>query len=1096
MAFRNCLLTILMFLGISGIMQAQAPTVVLITDQTNVALSDQQTAQTVHITSTPSNVTFTYQSASTPTAWLSVIPISTTTPGSLIIGASIGGLPPGSYGGTVTLNAPNAAPLMIPVSLTIAGAGGQITITPGSLTFGSSFGGSNPLPQTLSLTGGSGSTTFNATTSTIVGGGNWLSVGPSSGTIPVAGAGVTPATVSVSVNAAGLTAGTYNGSVLFTFSAGNSQTIPVTLTVSGIAGLVIPPTSLTFSFEVSGPQPPAQMFSVTSNGGVLSFTTSASSTPPGWLTVSQSNPMTASQITAAVSPSGLAPGTYSGKITISAPGTSTPFTEIPVTLQVATSPFLELTPNLVMFSAQSGGLAPQNQLVQVTTSGTPLNVTVALQGGGTWLHVSPTFGVASATQPLTLTLSATPGQLPPADYLDGVIVSAVGANNNPQTVTAKLTVLGNVALNASPSLLNFGFQTGAAPPPTQTVQITSTGGALTFNTSIQTTNCGTGWITVTPTSGTTPTALTIGIVSAGLATGSCLGTVTVTSPGALNPVTISVAANVNGSGSFTVAPAALTFAAVVGGANPPSQKLTVSSATADVVQYSVFPLVTSGPGQLISIDAGFGSTPGTITVTANTQGVAAGTYDGTITVSGVLVNGSQIIPVHVVIGNPVNITVSPSSLTFNQSQGSPKVAPQVLNVSIPGGTGSFSVSVGVTGAVGWLSATPITGIAPSTISIAVDASQLSAGQYKGLVTISSIGATNSPVTVPVTFNVLDPQKFTASPVSLNFTYQTGSGTLPPTQNISVTANGPAAPFTATISATAGLNFLTVSPLSGTTPGTITATVNPLGLSIGTYNATITLTSPNIGTSLTVPVTLTVNPPPGPTPTAITNSASGAVTAIAPGELISIFGTLIGPATPASFIVNAQGGVDSRLSNTRVLFDGTPGTVLYTSQGQVNAIVPYEVATRTTTNVVVEYNGVTSPSITVSVNQTAPGIFTLNSSGKGQGAILNQNSTVNGSGNPAAKGSVVVIYATGEGQTTPLGVTGTITGATLKLPLNAVSLFIDGQNAEILYAGSAPGLVSGVLQINARVPANAASGTVTVQINQGGQISPAVTMAVQ
>ena len=93
---------------------------------------------------------------------------------------------------------------------------------------------------------------------------------------------------------------------------------------------------------------------------------------------------------------------------------------------------------------------------------------------------------------------------------------------------------------------------------------------------------------------------------------------------------------------------------------------------------------------------------------------------------------------------------------------------------------------------------------------------------------------------------------------------------------------------------------------------------------------------------------------------------------------------------------------------------------------------------------------------------------------------------------------MVLYATGEGQTVPDGVDGLLTGTTLRRPALPVSVTIGGQPAEVLYAGSAPGLVSGVLQVNARIPAGVTTGpAIPVVVTVGGASSQAgVTLAVR
>src|SRR5436189_295104 len=109
----------------------------------------------------------------------------------------------------------------------------------------------------------------------------WLSVSPPSAT--------TPATLAVSVNPAGLAAGTYSGAITLTSAAaGNSpQSVAVTLTVSTQANLTRTPASLTFSHQVGSPSPATQSVSVASTGAALSFSAAASTNSGGnWLSVS------------------------------------------------------------------------------------------------------------------------------------------------------------------------------------------------------------------------------------------------------------------------------------------------------------------------------------------------------------------------------------------------------------------------------------------------------------------------------------------------------------------------------------------------------------------------------------------------------------------------------------------------------------------------------------------------------------------------------------------------------------------------------------------------------------------------------------------
>ena len=185
-----------------------------------------------------------------------------------------------------------------------------------------------------------------------------------------------------------------------------------------------------------------------------------------------------------------------------------------------------------------------------------------------------------------------------------------------------------------------------------------------------------------------------------------------------------------------------------------------------------------------------------------------------------------------------------------------------------------------------------------------------------------------------------------------------------------------------------------------------------------------------------------------------------------------------------------------LAGTRVLFNGVPGAMVYTSASQISSIVPYAVDGRPFTDVVVEYNGIQSSVVTMPTATYSPGIFTADKSGIGLGAILNQDYGDN-SAIPADKGSVVQIFATGEGETTPPAVDGKLSTEPLPKPKLPVRVFVDGVEAEVQYYGAAPGLVAGVLQVNAKIPLQVRSGKLPLLLRMGDVFSrPGVTVNVR
>jgi uncharacterized protein (TIGR03437 family) len=165
--------------------------------------------------------------------------------------------------------------------------------------------------------------------------------------------------------------------------------------------------------------------------------------------------------------------------------------------------------------------------------------------------------------------------------------------------------------------------------------------------------------------------------------------------------------------------------------------------------------------------------------------------------------------------------------------------------------------------------------------------------------------------------------------------------------------------------------------------------------------------------------------------AVVNAANYTGGPVSPGEIITVYGSPIGPDALTTLQLDSSGKVSTTVAETRILFDGVPAPLIYVSASQASAVVPYEVADKTRTEVQVEYRNVKSNPVLIAVTPATPSVFTANASGAGQGAILNQDGTINSDANPAAQGSVIVIYGAGGGQTVPAGVTGAVTAGASK-----------------------------------------------------------------
>jgi len=232
---------------------------------------------------------------------------------------------------------------------------------------------------------------------------------------------------------------------------------------------------------------------------------------------------------------------------------------------------------------------------------------------------------------------------------------------------------------------------------------------------------------------------------------------------------------------------------------------------------------------------------------------------------------------------------------------------------------------------------------------------------------------------------------------------------------------------------------------------------------------------------------------------VTNAASEAGGPIAPGEIVEITGFSIGPSPLSSAVLPTSGTVGTSLAGTSVYFNGIAAPILYASASGTSVIVPYELAGLTSANVQVVYKNQTTANLQMAVAPTAPGLFTLDFSGTGAVVALNSDGTVNGSANAAMRGTPVLLYATGEGQTNPPGQDGTITtGLFLRTPMAAVSVMIAGQPATVVYAGSAQGSVAGVMEVEAIVPTLPAgvgtgtTGPMPVVLKVGAASSPSGT----
>jgi uncharacterized protein (TIGR03437 family) len=389
---------------------------------------------------------------------------------------------------------------------------------------------------------------------------------------------------------------------------------------------------------------------------------------------------------------------------------------------------------------------------------------------------------------------------------------------------------------------------------------------------------------------------------------------------------------------------------------------------------------------------------------------------------------------------------SPASVPFRYVTGDPAPLSQTASVTNAGGAVGFSPS----STAAWLNVTASSAVTPAILTISVNPTGLNPGNYAGSIQI------DSHTSVQVSLSVLAP----APPITAIFptSVPVGSGTTVITISGSGFHQG----------AMAQLNGAAL-PTTFVNSGTLQITLDKSNL---TQPTTLSFTVLNPQSALSNPVTFTVGAPaPVFAGTGVVNAASYASGGVAPGEIVTVFGSNFG--TPG---------------NTSVSFDGLPATLVYVTATQLAATVPYSVSGAQMTSMVISSNAVASTPVSLNVTGAAPGVFSSDASGKGQAAALNQDNTVNGVSNPASIGSVVALYGTGGGALT------TDALPLLKLPVTAT---VGGVPATVYYAGIAPGLVQGAMQVNIQIPSGVTPGpAVPIAITVGNATSNTVTVAIQ
>ncbi len=477
--------------------------------------------------------------------------------------------------------------------------------------------------------------------------------------------------------------------------------------------------------------------------------------------------------------------------------------------------------------------------------------------------------------------------------------------------------------------------------------------------------------------------------------------------------------------------------------------------------------------------------------------VLPATFTGLVTITVVGAAGSDSMAIMASASTAPSIVASPSSLQFAFTIGG--AAPDSQSIQITdGGGGTLAWTAAASSDAPWLTASPSSGTAPSTLTVSVSATGLDAGTYTGSVQISASGASNTPLSVPVTFTVSQPQippSLAVAPQSLTFNYAVG-GSSPAPQTVSISNAGSG---TLSWTASPGAYWIAVNTASGSAPGTLSVSMNPANLAAGTYNSTIQIVSPGAtGSPASIAVSLVVTgSQPAPTITAVANAASFQPTA-ASATWLSVFGSSLSSVTytwqGSDF---ANGALPTSLEGVSATVNGIPAFIEYISPTQINLLAPDD-ATTGAVQVQVTVAQQTSNSLTIDTTDFAPAFFSIDNGA--YVAAQHADYTLVGSANllpgvttsPARPGETILLYATGLGPTNPPSPTSQLVTSAATLA-NSVQVTIGDAVANVVFAGL---IGPGDYQLNVTVP-NLPDGDASIVASIGGlSTQPGLSITIQ
>ncbi len=793
-------------------------------------------------------------------------------------------------------------------------------------------------------------------------------------------------------------------------------------------------------------------------------------------------------------------------------------------------PTFSVAPLALRFSLTAGNPQPAAQRVSVSGSVTGLGWAgaVSTNSGGPWLSVTPTSGGV----PGAMDVVANAANLAPGTYQGTVTVRAALASTAAQTVavTLEVTTSNPARLVVDPPSLSFTGGTGGSAPPPQTIRIGNSGpGSITWTARVSTASGG-NWLAVGTASGNasaaTPASVSVQAtaVASTLPAGVYSGTVQIDSSAGSQFVKVTLLRSA-GTQTILLSQSALQFTGVEGSSQAPLQTFGVLNSGQGEMAWTVEASTLSGGAWLTVSPASGTSTAGAleipeVEVSAKVTGLRAGQYNGLIKlVAPGAANSPQFITVELNIlqpGSKPGVSVHPTGLIFAARAGASSPGSKTVRVATAS-PGTFELRGGLLTFDGedWLESLPrnmlLSASDPRTLTVQPSLGDLKPGIYRAALTL--LLADGSPSQVVNVLFVVNAPTAGANPAGAvaadcvaqnlygidsglgsGFQARVGSPTSVAVELVDDCSNQVA-------NATVVARFSNGDPplaLASLGDGTYSGTWRP-GTASDQVTVTVSASLAPLATEIAVNGQVTDNAAaPALFSGGIVHAASFASgEALAPGSIVSAFGRKMAQSDAASAIP-----LPKTLGGATVTVGGIEAPLYFSSEGQINLQVPFELAPNSRPQVVIK----TRPSgaaadlftvpETITIAEARPGIFTTNQGGTGQGVVL-LNDRLADAANPAPAGSIVVVYCTGLGVTQPPVASGVASpGSPPGVTTAAVTATVGGVPAVVHFAGLTPGFV-GLYQVNLQIPAGVTpDGAVPLVLIQNGVASNTVTLAIR